>query len=76
MAQFLGDRGLDLATMDAGMRDQILAMIIWGDADEVGEQLSAVLATGVDGLTTSLPGNGHIPDRVEQLGATATKVLA
>jgi F420-dependent oxidoreductase-like protein len=76
MAQFLGDRGLDLATMDAGMRDQILAMIIWGDADEVGEQMSAVLATGVDGLTTSLPGNGHIPDRVEQLGATATKVLA
>jgi F420-dependent oxidoreductase-like protein len=76
MAQFLGDRGLDLATMDAAMRDQILAMIIWGDADEVGEQMSAVLATGVDGLTTSLPGNGHIPDRVEQLGATATKVLA
>ena len=76
IAQFLGDRGLDLETMDAGTRDQILDMVIWGDADEVGERMSAVLATGVDGLTTSLPGNGHIPERVEQLGATATKVLA
>jgi F420-dependent oxidoreductase-like protein len=76
IARFLADRGLDLSTMDAGTRDQILAMVIWGDADEVGEQMAAVLATGVDGFTVSLPGNGHIPDRVEQLGATATKVLA
>ncbi len=76
IAGFLADRGLDLTTMDEATRDQILAMIVWGDADEVGERMTAVLATGVDGFTVSLPGNGHIPDRVEQLGATATKVLA
>jgi F420-dependent oxidoreductase-like protein len=75
IARFLGDRGLDLSTMDEATRDQILAMVVWGDADEVGERMSAVLDTGVDGLTISLPGNGHIPERVEQLGATATKVL-
>ena len=70
-----GDRGLDLSTMDEATRDQILTMVVWGDADEVGEKMSAVLATGVDGFTVSLPGSGHIPERVEQLGATALKVL-
>ena len=76
IARFLGDRGLDLSTMDAETRDQILALVIWGDEDEVGERLTKVLALGVDGFTISLPGNGHIPERVEQLGATASKVLA
>jgi F420-dependent oxidoreductase-like protein len=75
IAAFLADRGLDLATMDEATRDLILAMVVWGDADEVGERMAAVLATGVDGFTLSLPGNGHLPERVEQLGATATKVL-
>ena len=75
IARFLGDRGQDLATMDPEMRDQILAMVIWGDADEVGERLTKVLALGVDGFTISLPGNGYIPERVEQLGETARKVL-
>ena len=75
IGRFLGDRGLDLSTMDDETKDMILAMVIWGDADEVGERLTKVLALGVDGFTISLPGNGHIPERVEQLGATATKVL-
>jgi F420-dependent oxidoreductase-like protein len=75
IGRFLADRGLDLSTMDEATRDQILAMVVWGDADEVGERLTEVLATGVDGFTISLPGNGHIPERVEQLGATASKVL-
>jgi F420-dependent oxidoreductase-like protein len=75
MARFLGDRGLDLETMDAALRDQILAMVIWGDRDEVGEQLAAVFDRGAEGITCSLPANGYIPGRVELLGETATKVL-
>jgi F420-dependent oxidoreductase-like protein len=75
IGRFLGERGLDLSTMDDETRDLILAMVIWGDESEVGEQLTTVLASGVDGLTISLPGNGFIPERVEQLGAVATKVL-
>ncbi len=75
IARFLGDRGLDLSTMDAETRDQILALVIWGDEDEVGERLTEVLALGVDGFTISLPANGYIPERVEQLGRTASKVL-
>lgn len=76
MATFLGDRGLDLSTMDDATRDMIMSMVVWGDGDEVGEQLSNILAVGVDGFTLSLPANGWISERVDQLGAVATKVLA
>jgi F420-dependent oxidoreductase-like protein len=72
---FLGERGLDLDTMDSGLREQILALLVWGDPDEVGERLTTVMDSGVDGITCSLPGNGWNPERVEQLGATAGKVV-
>jgi F420-dependent oxidoreductase-like protein len=75
MVGFLGARGLDLSTMDPATRDQILALVVWGDPDEVGETLAAVLASGVDGFTCSLPANGFVPGRVELLGETASKVL-
>ena len=61
--------------MDKALLDQILALVIWGDADEVGERLTGVLELGVDGITCSLPGNGWNPERVELLGETASKVV-
>jgi F420-dependent oxidoreductase-like protein len=73
---FLASRGMDLDALDDTMREFIAATVLWGDADEVGEHLATVLDTGADGFTCSLPGNGHIPGRVELLGTTATKVLA
>jgi F420-dependent oxidoreductase-like protein len=75
MKRFLGERGLDLETMDEALREQILSLVIWGDRDEVGEQLAAVVERGAEGLTCSLPGNGFVPGRVEMLGEVATKVL-
>jgi F420-dependent oxidoreductase-like protein len=72
---FLGARGLDLDNMDAELRDRILAMLVWGDPDEVGERLSDVMRLGVDGITCSSPGNGWHPERVEQLGAVAGKAV-
>jgi hypothetical protein len=33
------------------------------------------MALGAQGITCSLPGTGHNPDTVEQLGKTASKVL-
>ncbi|MDQ1382774.1 MAG: hypothetical protein QOG65_153 [Actinomycetota bacterium] len=75
MTRFLAARGFDVETMDKQMLDQILALVIWGGPDEVGEQLEAVMANGIDGVTCSLPGNGWIPERVELLGETAGKVL-
>ncbi|HUI49614.1 MAG TPA: LLM class F420-dependent oxidoreductase [Acidimicrobiia bacterium] len=74
IVKFLSGRGLDVESMDAAMRDQILDMLVWGDADEVGERLTSIMESGIDGVTCSLPANGWEPERVEQLGATATKV--
>lgn len=76
MAAFLGARGMDLDSLDEATRDQILAMVIWGGPDDVGEELAAVLERGAEGLTCSLPANGYQPDRVELLGQVATAVLA
>jgi F420-dependent oxidoreductase-like protein len=75
MRTFLGERGLDLDTLDEDTRRQILAMVVWGDPDEVGERFRDVVGGGADGLTCSLPANGHIPGRVELLGEVATAAL-
>lgn len=72
---FLGARGMDLDAMDDNMRQFVLSRLVFGDPDEVGEQLTSVLAKGADGFTVSLPGQAHDPERVELLGSVATKVL-
>jgi F420-dependent oxidoreductase-like protein len=72
---FLTGRGLDFEALDDDSKAAFLAMITLGDPDEVGEQLTGVLALGVDGFTCNLPANGHNPERVELLGRTARAVL-
>jgi alkanesulfonate monooxygenase SsuD/methylene tetrahydromethanopterin reductase-like flavin-dependent oxidoreductase (luciferase family) len=67
--------GFDYDAMDDDARAVILGMFTWGGPDEVGEQLTEALASGVDGFTCSLPGNGHIPERVELLGQVASRVV-
>jgi F420-dependent oxidoreductase-like protein len=49
-------------------------MLVFGDPDTVGEQLTAVKATGVDGFTINLAVNGHQTDRIGLLGEIANKV--
>ena len=75
MRTFLADRGLDIEAMDEATRAQILSLVVWGDPDEVGERLADVLSRGVDGVTCSLPANGHVPGRVELLGKVGTAAL-
>ena len=75
IARYLGERGIDLATADEATRRMIEGRITFGDPDEVGEQLAAILDVGVDGLTCNLPANGHDPDNVELLGETAAKLV-
>ena len=48
---------------------------VFGDPDSVGEQLTAVKATGVDGFTINLAVNGHQTDRIGLLGEIANKAL-
>jgi F420-dependent oxidoreductase-like protein len=73
IARYLGERGIDLG--DETTRQMIEGRITYGDPDEVGEKLAAVLDLGVDGLTCNLPANGHDPENVELLGETALKLV-
>jgi F420-dependent oxidoreductase-like protein len=73
--RFLGERGIDIDTADPAFVEVVLARIVWGGPDEVGERLTELLTLGIDGMTFSLPANGHEIDSVELLGATAAKVL-
>lgn len=72
---FLGARGIDLDTVEGPLKEMILGRLVWGDPDEVGEQIAKVLAIGADGVTISLPGQAHDPERVELLGHVASKVI-
>jgi F420-dependent oxidoreductase-like protein len=72
---FFLERGLDLEAMAEEDREPFLALVTWGDPDEVGEQLSGLLDLGIDGLTLSLPANGHDPDMVALLGETASRLF-
>ncbi len=57
-------------------RQAILDRYVWGDPDEVAESLQGYLDAGLDGWTINLPANGHLPERVELLGQTASKLLS
>ena len=75
-ADALAIRNIDLRNGDPEFRAMIEAMVILGDPDAVGERLAAIMAMGAEGLTISAPANGFIPERVDLLGAVATKALA
>jgi F420-dependent oxidoreductase-like protein len=72
----LASIGLDVSSMSDEDAAGVRALVPHGDPDEIGEQFSNYLATGVDGLTLSAPANGHIEGRVHLLGETLAKVLA
>ena len=63
-------KGWDDATMEFAK-----AILIYGDADTVGEKLQELVDAGLDGLTVDLPDNGHKLERIELLGEIANKVL-
>lgn len=51
-------------------------VLIYGDADTVGEKLQACMDMGIDGITVNLPGNGHNLDRIGLLGEIGLAVTA
>lgn len=71
----------DLRAMAAakGWPDEVVELakgvLVHGDPDTVGEQIAAVRAAGVDGVTVSLPANGHVPGRIALLGEVADRAL-
>ncbi|CAN5668620.1 LLM class F420-dependent oxidoreductase [soil metagenome] len=73
--EFLGHRGLDVASMSEEDAAGIRGMVPHGDPDEIGELFSEHLATGIDGFTCAAPANGHVEGRVTLLGETLSKVV-
>ena len=72
---YLAGRGLEWATLPDELRTMIEGMIVMGDPDTVGEQFAEWKTLGLDGITVSLPANGHLPERVALLGETLSKVF-
>jgi F420-dependent oxidoreductase-like protein len=72
---YLGSRGIDVASLDEDSKAALLGRFTYGDPDTVGERFSEDLATGVDGFTINLPANGHIPERVALLGTTLAPLI-
>lgn len=55
--------------------EMMKSVLIYGDADTVGERLLAAMNTGLDGLTINLAANGHNTDRIGLLGEVASKAI-
>ncbi len=55
--------------------DMIRKVLIFGDADFVGERIAEAVGMGLDGVTVDLPVNGHNPERIALLGEIALKAL-
>lgn len=72
---YLAARGMVWSDLPEELRSMIEGMIVMGDPDTVGERFAEWRDLGVDGFTVSLPANGHLPDRVELLGATLAPLV-
>ncbi len=75
LADALGCRGVDLATVSDEQRSGITGRFVVGDPDTVAEQLADDLTLGIDGFTVNLPLNGHTSGRVVLLGEAAAKAV-
>ena len=63
-----------------GWNDQIIdgmkTRLVFGDADTVTAALADLVSAGLDGLSLSLPVNGHVPGRVALLAEAASRAFA
>ena len=63
LAEIAAVKGWNSETMEMAK-----SILVFGDADTVGERLQTVMDAGLDGLTVDLPVNGHKLDRIALLG--------
>ena len=78
MLAFFDRRGMDTSSMSDEDLAPFMALITWGDPDEVGEHFSDLLSThpGLDGFTINMIPNGHVEGRVELLGQTLAPLFS
>lgn len=72
-ATMLAARGVDYDALGERERADLDARLTVGDPDEVGEQVEALLAAGLDGTIWNLP-DAHDLDRVAFAGEVLTKI--
>lgn len=74
---FLGERGLDLDTLDDDARSAATDRHLVGSPEEVAEQVQArVLDAGIDGIIVNIVANGHEPGIVELAGEALRPLVA
>ena len=79
VAGLMRSRGLDDpegVLADPELTAALLPRFFWGDADDVGEQVERLLASGLDGIVVNMIADGHDPDAVALAGETLTKAMA
>ena len=65
---FLAERGMSWDALDDATKTMLSARILLGDDDAIGEGVQRLLDLGLDGVTVSLPADGHIPEAVTAAG--------
>ncbi len=70
LAEIATVKGWNDAVMDMARK-----VLIFGDADSVGERIAEAVGMGLDGVTVDLPINGHKTERIELLGEVALRAL-
>lgn len=73
--EFLLARGLDFTTLDDATRTMMANRMMVGDASAVGEQVQGLMALGLDGLTFSVPANGHDLDAMARTVAVVRSAV-
>jgi F420-dependent oxidoreductase-like protein len=63
-----------LDDLPAELQTRVRGMFILGDADEVGEQVTALLDAGLDGIVVNMP-DAHDVEQVELAGEVLTPIL-
>jgi F420-dependent oxidoreductase-like protein len=79
VAGLMRSRGLDdpeSVLRDPDLTATLLPRFLWGDADDVAEQLGSLLASGLDGVVVNMVADGHDPEAVALAGQTLTKAMA
>ena len=78
LAGLMRSRGLDDAEAvlgDPELMATFLPRFLWGDADDVGEQVEKLRAVGLDGFVVNMIVDGHDPDAVALAGQTLAKAM-
>jgi len=79
VAGLMRRRGLDdpeAALRDPELTAALLPRFLWGDADDVAEQVAVLRAAGLDGIVVNMIVDGHDPESVALAGHTLTNALA